>query len=63
MEKLKDAVEVHKIDIEHDTEFVGIHGVQSVPTVIFFGEDNQETGRFVGARTEEWVRDFIKEME
>lgn len=62
MEKVKDIVNLTKINIEHDTDNVAKYGIMSVPTVVFVKE-GEEKARFVGARTEQWVRDFVKEVE
>jgi len=61
MEKLKDMTSVIKIDIAEDSERVEKYSIMSVPTVVFL-KDEKEQGRFVGVRTEDWVRDFIVEM-
>ncbi len=64
MEKIGQDYEVKKIDIEEDMDSTSRLGVMSVPTVVIFETDKgRELGRFVGARTEDWVRDFIKETE
>lgn len=62
MEKVKDVVNVRKIDITEDMGITDDYNVMSVPTVVFL-KDGDECGRFVGVRTEDWVRDFVKEME
>jgi thioredoxin-like negative regulator of GroEL len=62
MERLNDAVKVKKIDIMEDMGSVEDYEIMSVPRVVFL-KDGDQMGRFVGARTEDWVRDFIKELE
>lgn len=62
MERLNDVVKVKKIDIMKDMGSVEDYEIMSVPTVVFL-KDGDQQGRFVGARTEDWVRDFIKELE
>lgn len=62
MEKLNDVVNVEKIDLESNLALANKYGVMSVPTVVFF-DNETEKARFVGARPEQWVRDFIKEFE
>lgn len=63
MENIGKDFEVKKIDIEEDIDKAVALGVLSVPTVIFVDSGYEELGRFVGARTEKWVRDFIGELK
>ena len=64
MEKIGTDYTVDKIDIEQDMNTATLLDVRSVPTVVIFETDTgTEVGRFVGARTEDWVRDFLKEAE
>ncbi len=60
MEKVGNQYKVHKIDIENEPTLVDKYGIMSVPTVVVF-DGYEELGRFVGARTEQWVLDFIGE--
>ena len=62
MEKLEDVVKITKIDIVDNMGKADDYNILSVPTVVFL-KDGDEYGRFMGARTENWVRDFIKELE
>ena len=61
MENISKDVPVNKIDIEQDMATTFDYGVMSVPTVIFL-KNGKEAARFLGARTEDWVRDFIGEI-
>lgn len=61
MDKIDGTVSVNKIDITENMDKVGQYSVQSVPTVVFVKEGD-EYGRFSGAQTEPWVREFISQL-
>lgn len=61
MENISKDIPVNKIDIEQDMATTFDYGVMSVPTVILL-KDDKEVARFLGAQTEDWVRDFISEV-
>jgi thioredoxin 1 len=63
MEKVNDILAVRKVDLEQDLALAGKYGVMSVPTVVFVDNEEKEAARFVGARTEDWVRDFASRIE
>jgi putative thioredoxin len=64
MESIGKDYTVDKIDIEQDMNTATLLDVRSIPTVVIFERDTgTELGRFTGARTEGWVRDFLKEAE
>lgn len=53
-----DTVPVHKIDVDREPRVAQMYGVMSVPTVVLVAEE-QELGRFSGARDLSFVKNFI----
>jgi putative thioredoxin len=62
MEKVQDSFVVNKLDADENFGMLESMSIMSVPTVVFLDDDLQELGRFTGARTEQWVRDFAAEL-
>ena len=58
MDKISEDVNVVKVNIEDNFEMTFDYGVLSVPTVVLM-KNGKEADRFVGARTEAGVREFI----
>lgn len=53
-------IKLIKVNIDEAVELATEYNVTSVPTVSLFDKDGKHVKSFVGARDENFVRDFIK---
>lgn len=51
---------IEVIDIDENQEMAIKYKVRSVPTVVGLGEDGVELRRFIGAKSDSWIKNWIE---
>jgi thioredoxin 1 len=56
---LSDEIKIVKLNVDENQELALNYGIRSIPTLLLF-QNGQETGRMVGAATEQTYEKFIR---
>ena len=60
-EEFKDKILFTKFNVEDNTKYSSVHGVEGIPSLILF-KNGKEIGRIVGYNSESILREKIKEI-
>lgn len=56
---LSDEIKIVKLNVDENQELASNYGIRSIPTLLLF-QNGKETGRMVGAATEQTYEKFIR---